>query len=288
MITPILIVDGQRSGIIWLTSLLASHPNGYVPQHTDHYGQYESEFFRSGIKHCNFCRTETDRCVIQCILECSDFWYFLLPDNAPRLDIRELVSVLYLVAAVNVTTRQRGATAWVEKSPAYTFVLHRLIAAYPEAKFIHMERNLVGTVRSIVHKHWNSHNPLHWTEAVARTTILHRLGSSSPAVYLVKYDDLVQNTDATLEKLLGWLGIDGDIVSDDRWGANSSFTGVRPTVQWQMRSMTLFTGFLVGLIPSLVWRACVDPWFAFRARRAGLPRWFFRVFGAASGANYDS
>lgn len=277
-ITPIFVVGRHRSGTTWVTNILAAHEDVFTPQHEAHYGQIESGLFTL-LRYFNWGKTKQDRIAFQAVFERSDFFHLALgtqPQEAPSAVDRSIGE--YFRAVMDQAARMRGCTYWVEKTPGHTLFLREIVEWFPDAKIIAVRRNILDVVRSLVYQ--ASHNPslFSWIRATAVTVAYEKIMSIyKRKLYWIKYEDLLEDFEGTVSRLLQFLGLDPSRLGSNIYQPNTSFRGERPPVPLGYKVVTWLTFLAVGLIPTFIVNWLVR--FYVRSKRPPIPQWFFKVYG---------
>lgn len=219
----------------------------------------------------------SDRLAIKAIFERCDYWHLLFPSNPPEIDIEAVGVDQYFMQAMDAACQRRQATHWLEKTPAHTLVLAHLVHAFPEAKFVAVERDSFDTTRSNVHKFADPQNVFHWVKAAIWTTFYRKmLDLFQDRVYRVTYDALVEDTQGAMSKVFAYLDIETHDINTQQWDRNSSYKGKPPDTPRYIRVTVKLITTLIDLLP-----AAFCGWLAkmyTTKRRRFLPRWFFRVY----------
>ena len=106
---------------------------------------------------------------------------------------------------------------WLEKTPDHAFFMARIAKLYPEAKFIGIIRHPLFAIHSRT-KHFPPDAP-DQLRFLARQWVRHVdalddfKGSFPSKIFVLKYEDLVQDPAGVIEKVTRFLGIDFDIHS---------------------------------------------------------------------------
>lgn len=261
-----------------MANLLAAHPTVFTPEHEQHHGQHESAFFCSVIPYCRKGRGETDRRAVRAIFERSDFWHLLFQKDPPKLDIETLGLYDYFAAAMGEAAIQHGCSIWLEKTPAHTVFLRDLIEAYPNARFIAVQREAVDAVRSSVYRTTRSELLRKWIQAAIWGEIYRKiLAIYRDNLKIIFYENLRSDFSATRDELLKYVGLSTECLGHDNfWAPNSTFSqkGV-PPVSRSHRVVVRLVQVVFRVIPA---RWCEQAARIWMQRRRPLPPWFFRVF----------
>lgn len=161
---------------------------------------------------------------------------------APVDSLRLEKHVEGFVRRIDEKTIEAGGRIWLEKTPDHLFCLNFIRKYVPQAKFIHIVRNGMDTVASLVdaaHKHpevWGLYLSLdnavrRWNVAVRES----RLYRGEPEHYIINYEDLIENPSGELVKICGFLGCEFDegmvnnfstmarnlVLDSEKWKANN-------------------------------------------------------------------
>jgi len=103
-----------------------------------------------------------------------------------------------------------GARYFLDKTPRYSLVVDELLETFPDAKVIFLWRNPLAVVASVVET-WSAGRWTAWQQKVDLFSGLEKLTAAYAArrddgqVAGVRYEDLVADPRATLQRLLGYL-----------------------------------------------------------------------------------
>ena len=206
---PFFVVGYPRSGTTLLRFMLASHPRLFIPGETG---------------FIPFLRVPPDRPlarrdvwrVTRRIAHLNREWQDAVAEPPaledalvdPRLG--ELIDVLF-----RRRMRGTGAVRWGDKTPLYVLHIPTLAAIFPTARFIHLVRDGRDVAASAIAK-WGRRFPqrlyldeayalLRWAQAVRRGRAAARLLDSGRCLE-IRYEDLVQQTAASLRTVCDFLG----------------------------------------------------------------------------------
>jgi len=121
-----------------------------------------------------------------------------------------------LAATPQALAAVRGSspTYWIEKTPTHELVVERILAAYPEARFVHIVRDPNGTIDSITR--YGSERPI--VDVLSGAAELSRSFTAAlewqrrlgDRYTVVRYEALVTDTEATMRRVADALGISSD------------------------------------------------------------------------------
>ncbi len=207
---PLFLVGMPRSGTKLLRTILNNHPSiGIATSETEFlpnwikewpsYGELSErgnfhKFYKRSMRFPYFQNQQRKGTVID-----EEAWF----KSCTTFD---LPAVFSQVIQQNIGFKQ-NLLFWGDKSPGYTFWIKEINDAFPNAKFVHIVRDPRDYALS-VQKAWGrnlSRAVQLWKDG---TRYVDRV-SQSPGVHLytLKFEDLLQDPDATITKLCGFLGV---------------------------------------------------------------------------------
>jgi hypothetical protein len=104
-------------------------------------------------------------------------------------------------------------TRWVDGTPEYSLFICGLRKLFPDARFVHIFRDVGAVVRSMLNFHRVAGTPLvaneekaykYWLRTV-RACIKAEQAYGPRVVYRIRYADLIDNPESTMRSLLGFL-----------------------------------------------------------------------------------
>lgn len=120
-----------------------------------------------------------------------------------------------IMGAFAEVTGQSGRRYWVEKSPGTESELSSIFSWYPDARALYVVRDPRDTYVSYARKRADISAPItaerfvpHWARSVATW----KRHESDPRTMMIRYEDLLREPRATLERVCRWLHIDFDEV----------------------------------------------------------------------------
>lgn len=232
----IFVVGCPRSGTTLLQSLLGTHrdlltftESAFFPKYFNH---------RLGLVYR--VRADLPERVVEFLQENG------LPPTPLRRPIRVGVTSRWgaereartLVQLLDDLAAAAGKTAWLEKTPHNVLRLPLIEAAAPGARFIHIVRSPEPTILSLRKASAAWRRELDWRTSAKTWMEAARLSvaaASRPDHTLVLYEDLVEQPDAVIRALVGWLGLDPEayrlddyvdvakriVVPREHWKANN-------------------------------------------------------------------
>lgn len=268
--TPIFILGRHRSGTTWLSNILASLPEIYVPAHERHDGVHESAFFSHLVRYCNQGRTEADLRAVKHLFESSDFFALTGLKEGPA--ILGQGPAAYFRSVMEAAAGMSGARYWLEKTPAHTLHAKFLAAAFPDAILIAVIRDYRAVVASNVHAFGDSRSAWSWFRHSLVTAVYEKLLARN-GVAVIRYENLVSDYEGTVLALLKRLGIERASAPVSAFRRNTFYEGAPPPREWWQALSMVAGRWLIRPLPSGLVEASVIHW---RERKPGiLPPWFF-------------
>ncbi len=196
------VVGYPRSGTTLLASLLNRHSKVSIPAETQFYRVFLEDPKLEKISdtydllsfYCDYPRIkDLNLCVAD-----FDSYQDLIKNN-----IRNLLSV-----SLRIVAEKRSKTISGEKSPAHLLYWESIIQDYPDAKFICIVRDGRDCINSNIQQKWTSQNPFkHAAEWGVYAKAYEELCSThSDKVYLVKFEDLLADTENVLNGICKFIG----------------------------------------------------------------------------------
>ena len=274
--TPIFILGRHRSGTTWMSNILESLPEVYVPADAVHGGVHESGFFSHLVPHCGHGRTPEDLRSIQRHFEGSDF--FALSGLAELPDILDRGPAGFFRDFMDAAASRHGARFWLEKTPAHTLHARFLLRAFPDAVFLAMIRDYRDVVASNVHAFGDPDSVRDWIWHSVVTVVYEKVITHN-RIPVIRYSDLLADYPRTVRSILARLRVDRDALPQSRFDQNTSYQGARPRIRWWQSAAMMAGRWLIaplpaGLVEAVVVRrqsrrsAALPPWFAARPGRA--------------------
>jgi len=210
---PLFIVGAPRSGTTLLRSILAAGDEVAIPPES-HFLGYLYHRYRGRF---GAWTAATSREAISDALRDAHFREWQLPakfvweelERAPARSFGDTMARIYQAFA-----RREGKSRWGDKTPHYVFFLRELNALFPDMRVIHLLRD--GRDVACSHLDLRSRGQS-WTAPSAPAAAawwaasIHAAGRMAPALgdrfVEVRYEDLVHDPEATVERLCAAVGV---------------------------------------------------------------------------------
>lgn len=138
-----------------------------------------------------------------------------LPDGVDdyRQELRAFILRLYAKAAGD------GARYFLDKTPAYFFVVDEIVRLFPEGRFIFLWRNPLSVVSSLIRFRDGLWDPASYPENLFQglPSLVAAYRRHEDRVCSVRYEDLVAGDGRDWERLMSYLGMEFDPASLDRF-----------------------------------------------------------------------
>ncbi len=286
--TPIFVLGLQRSGTTWLANCLGGHPLIAAVESAEHRGIHESIFFSHFARAFGDLRQDDNfRRFVGAFTTCD---YFLLSGmNRDRFLAdcpRDYAGAFRLV--MDHVAERAGADYWLEKSPDHTMLGPELATLFPDARFVGILREPDALMRSRLWAYGRRPpGPVLRIPRVLAGGVSISLHARALADFcrrsdralLLTYEELLDDTRGTLERVTDFLGCDfDDTMLAVRYAPNTSFKNpARPTGTLTRPDKVVLgiARVLAGLIP---WRLLA--WFRnWKHRFKGVtwPRWCWQM-----------
>lgn len=197
---PFFIVGCVRSGTTLLRNLLRMHDRLECPEET-HFFRWSdplgSERYEQYFKGKTLARHhEIDG------ISRAEFHYMLKWSNSKK-ELAERYARLYL------KKKGKPGARWFDKTPQNVYGLLQVAAAYPDAKLIHIHRNPLNVVTSLLE---GKVMPVHslkgginyWVESIQMIHVYKPLAGER--LLEIAYEDLTQDPQSQLHRILTFLG----------------------------------------------------------------------------------
>ena len=231
----IFIVGCPRSGTTLLQGVLASHPEVYSLPETFFFAKaisrnwVKNKFIHPSLKVRNHLRSMLQVMNRQDLKGVGKVGFFQSDYHSPFLRVMDQL------------TLDSGGTVWVEKTPMHLYFIEEIQKLIPDAVFIHIVRNGMDVVPSLVkatqenHKKWAS--VMGWRrlsgwkgysieEAIQRWNTDFSISQKYqriPGHLIVKYEELILNPEAVSKSLCEELEIE---FNPEMLDASSSYENI--------------------------------------------------------------
>ena len=209
---PLFVIGTARSGTTWLANMLANHPYLAGVTATEHQGIHESHLF----SHTRYALTGR-RTFAEFIEQYKEEDYFkLLRLDAEQLcESNEEIDVYrFFRILMEKYAAAKGARYWLEKTPKHSIYYQEILEQFPEALFVTIERRFEETLLSNLNK-FAKPGAGRWVQVLEKIfryesdmrAITQLKRRADERVVSVKYEDLVQNTNKEIFKILEFLSV---------------------------------------------------------------------------------
>ncbi len=204
---PFFIVGSGRSGTTLLRMMLCSHSRISIPAETWYFLDLLKRF--SIDRPLDAAEIESAVSIItdqlnrpEMKLEPQEFRRELSQLTEPYL--RDLAEIVY-----RWHMRVEGKARWGDKTPVYIQIVPELARMFPNSQFIFLVRDGRDVAKSFQVRawigRWLHNNTREWTSALEYQQRWTRSGLRE-RILLVRYEDLVLETEGTLRKICGFIG----------------------------------------------------------------------------------
>jgi hypothetical protein len=255
---PIFVVGASRSGTELMRSVLNQHPSVCISPETHYFDDLRVRL--RGHEHHGLTDKEAQQCenYFRAVMH-RPYGHGGEPGSSPlsRRALREMAATIgtgadaFFEGFCRLDAGQKRAARWGEKTPRHIFCLPEIFRAFPRARVICMVRDPRGVIAS--YRDWKNSggfnfekDPGHratleqeaqrvrrsyniliacllWSGSV-RAAIDGRKRFTPDRVLIQRYEDLVSNSESTLDALTSWLSLDLHPAMLNVPVTNSSFT----------------------------------------------------------------
>lgn len=205
----VFLVGCPRSGTTLLQSLLTAHPQ--IASFPESHVLPEIVANRPLFRRVGVATSKAQKNFAQ-VLHTLGLEH--LQHHKPKVGVFTKEYVRSFVKVLDEATLQQGKDVWLEKTPRHLHYVESIEASAPSAKFIHIIRNgsdVVASLYEVTHKHaevWGGPRDIdrcisRWLQDVQ----LSKENLQKPNHLLVRYEDLVEETKATLESVCTFVGV---------------------------------------------------------------------------------
>lgn len=300
MTQPIFVLGKQRSGTTWLANLLCEHSLIAGIQHERHFGIHESAYFSHIVGRYGDIRNVSNYIEMVEVLAASDYFRLARADLAYLLSLWPTTYEALFRSVMDRYAEMQDAKYWVEKTPTHSVYVERIAAAYPDAAFLAVVRDLDEVVASTVRLNADPRV----TEAgirrwayIVRTAcswayynaVLRRFASRSSRILILDYASLKSNLDVELGRVCNFLGVAFETsIRKSAYAPNTSFRNDSDR-EGALRKSEVWLGRTAAASAKQLPHGVVLRWdlsHRERARRP-LPPWFFRLLPVSLGESQE-
>lgn len=207
MKTPFFIIGSPRSGTTLLRDLLRMHPRLACPEET-HIFRWADPFASHG-----YSSAEYDLETLKLHRSMDNISESEFDEIYRKSNNRKELLINYFATFASKQEKQNVRV--FDKTPQHAYGLLLLHSYFPEAKFIHLVRNPINVVTSIMLGHQIGKQNLtgainFWQEPVS---IVQAFKKSNPDLVIeIRYEDLTQNTKQELDLILEFISETPELV----------------------------------------------------------------------------
>ncbi len=256
---PVFIVGPARSGTTLLGKVLSDHPAIHITDETHYFDDLRTKM--KGREKQGLTQEDTELC-IRYFRSLSHLPYGLNGDpeqgKVGREELHAMAKQIgkgadaFFEAYCRITASKENKPRWGEKTPRHVFRIRELLETHPRAKIICMMRDPRAVVAS--YRDWQknlkvpqtvpapirarmdeeykrkrkSYHPLIMTlmwKATASAILKAQADLDTANVYVLKYENLVQEPAKTIQSLCQWIGVPYETgLGDELPMWNSSYT----------------------------------------------------------------
>jgi hypothetical protein len=211
---PIFIIGSPRSGTSILTWALGQHPNILPLEETVWFGKVaadlESTYFLGGKRELSQLRGMGISLAAFYEAFGNAIDDLILRHGRPGSEYAQQVETD--TPFVRRRSPDDPKTRWVDGTPEYSFYAYDLLQLFPEARFIHLLRDVQSVVRSLTH--FDKAGAVAFTEGSAYEKWLRSVRAAwtaerafgSDTVLRIRHRDLVAMPEATIRRCLDFVG----------------------------------------------------------------------------------
>ncbi len=222
---PIFIVGSPRSGTSILSWCLGQHPNILVQEESNWLGRFAIDVAMAYER--GTLRGELAQLSALDVQREEFFAIFgssinkLILNHRKDLELKRLrnhrasrATTVPMGRCWRPASTSDAKSRWVDGTPEYAFYVCGLRKLFPEARFVHLVRDVTDVVRSLLNFFPDGRNRLVANEQAAYEYWLRRVTACVEAeqaygpdvVYRMRYSDIVEQAESAVTSLLGFLG----------------------------------------------------------------------------------
>lgn len=198
--TKVFITGVQRSGTTLLATLLTNHPQIYVSPKVKSYRWLTlfNSYERLLLRHPNVDQ--------QTVLK-----HFFKKDTelfSGQLEEQPTGSAINLLnGAIDTFLKEKNKRIWLEKAPHMEFYSRDLFYYYPNAKIIHLIRDVRAVAASRYHRKSNDIRAAaqEWMQSCS-IAMAHQQLIGEDNIIIILYEDLLRKPEQTMTRIMSFLG----------------------------------------------------------------------------------
>ena len=226
MAKPIFVIGKTRSGTKWLSNIIAKHPEVACVQGEDYTGILESNLFYQFPQIFGDLRHDENYCAMAaCFSKTSYFQTMELDEKvlfAKKIDDYHE----FFRHVMDAYSEKEGKSHWLQKSNP--LVLSQLHAAFPDAQFVIINRDIVDNIRSSVTLARRNGDK---EPSIISEVALYQFGrkiyeqfKGKRNVLFITYEELKEDRETSVKRICEFVHLDfvGEMLEDD-FRKNTSF-----------------------------------------------------------------
>ena len=244
---PIFVVGMTRSGTKWLSNLLAAHPDVAAVQNERHRGILETSIFDTTPRKFDLSEDDDFAAFIE-LWSHSDFFHAAGADKELFYQLpassRDYISLFSRL--MNDMACRRGCQFWLQKISPHSAV--PVLKRFPKARVVIIKRKLIDVIRSQAALNVAQGR----SRGVASTAYDYafqekhalRIRRMFPSAACLSYEQLKDDTDATIKRVCDMLGLDTSTHPlRSTFAPNTSFPRGQVSLPWivEMAALTYAT-----------------------------------------------
>jgi hypothetical protein len=284
---PIFVLGKHRSGTTWLANQLCQHSLIAGVTHERHFGIHESAYFSCVYNRYGDLAERNNFVEFVEVIAASD--YFRLA-GATKEYLYSLWPTSYeevFRAVMDNFAVRHGATFWVEKSPAHSIMVDKLVVVYPDARFIVVVRDVEAVVASTMAlPNYGSAKGQLRQRLIVFTVLswslynktLKSYGARTDRMLTLRYETLRSDLADSLRRVCSFLELPFEPrMCDQGFVPNTSFQTVdrRRALSDNEKRLVRAVQRLIEILPH--WALTSARRMTRNRRRQSLPWWFFKL-----------
>jgi hypothetical protein len=204
---PVFIVGAPRSGTSILAWCLGQHPNMFPVPESSWMGAFAASI---ALAH-QVGTARGDRTILSGMDISADEFFATFGKSINELILAHRPDLERKRRATSNQSEPKGR--WVDQTPEYSCHIYGLRKLFPDARFVHICRDVLAVIRSMLNFHRVAGIQLvpneeeaykYWLRTVSACIEAERAYGPS-VVYRIRYADLIDNPESTMRSLLDFL-----------------------------------------------------------------------------------